>query len=282
MNYKFLIPLCLATSLVTGYPVAIAEPEPVAPMAAASESVWSRFSPPEGGFSILMPGTPEEASQNVGTEEEPLTLRGFRSIRENEAIYLVVYNDIPEEYISNPKKIKSEFDKIPQETAKGFKGRLVSQKNITLNGYKGKEFKVQASRGIIFRGRAYLANNRVYLIGVATAKERYLRRTIPGFLNSFQIGDSGGATQIGNTTGNSRPTISPETLNSQLQLAVCTQNWVGAITIVDRMLAVSTLEKEARSQLLAYRQRLQGFANSGTVVPTEALPSCSPSGQKKP
>jgi len=282
MNYKLLIPLCLATSLVTGYPVAIAEPEPIAPMAAASQSVWSRFSPPEGGFSILMPGTPEESQENVGTEEKPLILRGFKSIRENEGVYIVVYNDIPEEEMSNQKKLKAVLDSIPQEFAKAIKGRLISQKNITLNGYKGKEFKVQGSQGAIFRGRAYLTNNRVYLIGVATAKERYLRRTIPGFLNSFQIGDSRGTTQIGNTTANPRPTISPETLNSQLQLAVCTQNWVGAITIVDRMLAVSTLEKESRSQLLAYRQRLQGFASSGTVVPAEALPGCSPGGQKKP
>lgn len=280
MNYKFLIPLCLATSLVTGYPVAIAEPEPVAPMAAASESVWSRFSPPEGGFSILMPGTPEETNQNVGTDEEPAILRGFRSVRENEGMYLILYQDIPENV--NERKVKAVLNAFPEDFAKAVKGQLISQKNITLNTYKGKEFKIKGSRGVIFRGRVYVANNRMYLIGVATAKERYLRRTIPGFLNSFQIGDSGGATQVGNTTGNSRPTISPETLNSQLQLAVCTQNWVGAITIVDRMLAVSTLEKEARSQLLAYRQRLQGFASSGTVVPTEALPSCSPSGQKKP
>jgi hypothetical protein len=280
MNYKLLIPLCLATSLVTGYPVAIAEPEPVAPIAAASQSVWSRFSPPEGGFSILMPGTPEESNQNVGTEEEPVILRGFRSIRANEGMYLILYQDIPEN--ANERKVKAVLNAFPEYFAKAVKGQLISQKNITLNSYKGKEFKIKGSRGAIFRGRVYVADNRMYLIGVLTTKERYLRRTIPGFLNSFQIGDSAETRQVGNTTGNSRPTISPETLNSQLQLAVCTQNWVGAITIVDRMLAVSTLEKEFRSQLLAYRQRLQGFASSGTVVPTEALPGCSPSGQKKP
>jgi hypothetical protein len=219
----------------------------------------------------------------VGTEEKPSILRGFLSYRENDqAGYLVLYQDIPELSAVNQRNFKAILDSVPQEFAKGFKGKLVNQKNITLNGYKGKEFKLQGSQGVIFRFRAYLTNNRLYLIGVATTKERYLRRTIPGFLNSFQIGDSRGTTQVGNTTANPRPTISPETLNSQLQLAVCTQNWVGAITIVDRMLAVSTLEKESRSQLLAYRQRLQGFASSGTVVPAEALPGCSPGGQKKP
>ncbi|MEQ9551432.1 MAG: hypothetical protein RIM23_17700 [Coleofasciculus sp. G3-WIS-01] len=76
-------------------------------------------------------------------------------------------------------------------------------------------------------------------------------------------------------------TVSPprSILNAQLRQAVCTQNWSQAINVVNRMIGQTigqTDSQEVRQQLLDYKQKLQGFASSDSVVPASELPDCSP------
>ncbi|MEQ8962175.1 MAG: hypothetical protein RLP02_30325 [Coleofasciculus sp. C2-GNP5-27] len=102
---------------------------------------------------------------------------------------------------------------------------------------------------------------------INTEKEKYLP-------NSFRLAGGGtGTISPGDATGTvSRPAGN---LNAQLRQAVCTQNWSQAINVVNRMLGLIN-EQDVRQQLLDYRQKLQGFASSDSVVPASELPDCSP------
>ena len=64
--------------------------------------------------------------------------------------------------------------------------------------------------------------------------------------------------------------INTSNLNSRLQVAVCSQNWTGAIGIVDEM---RTVAPQSELSLIDYRERLSALV--GTEVPNQYMASCS-------
>ena len=63
----------------------------------------------------------------------------------------------------------------------------------------------------------------------------------------------------------SNPNI--QRLDAQLLQATCSQNWQGAIAIVDRALESAPANQTYRSQLRTYRTRLETLSNARTVIP---------------
>lgn len=70
-------------------------------------------------------------------------------------------------------------------------------------------------------------------------------------------------------------------LNTQLQQAVCTQDWNQAIAIVEQLIAAAPQQSQQRTQLEAYRSRLQTLSTSGANIPNWAE-SCSTGAQAVP
>jgi hypothetical protein len=54
-------------------------------------------------------------------------------------------------------------------------------------------------------------------------------------------------------------------LNTQLQTAVCQQDWARAIQVIDRMRAIAPDDR--RGELAAYRARLQAMLRTNTQIP---------------
>jgi hypothetical protein len=119
---------------------------------------------------------------------------------------------------------------------------------------------------VIGRGRLYLINKRMYVVMAITNKERYLTKSIEGFLNSFQLLNNSTA------TAPKKPTVAE--LNASLKQAVCSQNWSQSLRVIDQMLALEP-SAEARSQLLNYRSQIQNIVNSGSKIPPQLLPDCT-------
>lgn len=265
MNTKLLLPFLLTTLLVSDSLVPeIGHAEPPIQVA---QSIWKPFSSAAGNFTVLMPGTPSQEQDTVNTEFGSLNLNGFSVERPNEAIYWVAYFDLPGELsnrIQTSGQINEFLTAVVQGLSESLEGQLVNQQTISLNNYSGREFRIQHTEGVVGRYRVYLVNQRVYLLGVITSKENYLQKSIQGFFNSFRL--TGGA------TGTVTPP--PPDFNAQLQQAVCTQNWSQAMNVINRMIG-QTNSQDVRQQLLEYKQKLQGFANSDSVVPASELTDCS-------
>ncbi|MBE9130235.1 MULTISPECIES: hypothetical protein [unclassified Coleofasciculus] len=261
MNNKIFIPLAITTVLFGGYfgleNVQASQPIQIA------QSVWKPFSYTEGGFRILLPGTPDEQRRTIDTPRGGIPMRIFSVLRGNEALYGVAYADLPANGVPNSRNVNEFLRGEAASFAEGFGGRLLSQRTISLGGFPGREFRVQLSDGRIGIGKSYIVNERFYQVFVLTGQERNLTKTIEGFFKSFQL--------VGN--GNSPRNAPPEDLNAQLKQAFCSQNWSQAIKVIDRMLVVES-DAESRSQLMAYRQRLQGLASSESDVPSELLADC--------
>ena len=263
MNNKVLLPFLITTLLVGGYPrLEIAKAEQPIQIA---QSIWKPFSSPEGGFTVLMPGTPIQVQNTIDTQIGALNLNGFLVERPNEAVYIVGYVEFPGNILQSAGNSNEILEGFMQGVLNSSEDRLLNQQNINLTNYPGKDFKVQKSEGVTGRYRVYLVNQRLYFLAVETPKETYLQKSIQGFLDSFQLT---------NVSAGS-PSAPQEDLNAQLTQAVCSQNWSQAIKIIDRMIATSPSSGEVREQLINYRSRLQGFANSNAEIPREALADCA-------
>ena len=60
---------------------------------------------------------------------------------------------------------------------------------------------------------------------------------------------------------------STQRLDAQLLQATCSQNWQGAIAIVDRALESAPANQTYRSQLRTYRNRLESLSSARTTIP---------------
>lgn len=214
---------------------------------------------------MLMPGTPNQSQQTLQTKGGPIKVQLFQAFRPNQAGYVVGYSDLPANLIKTPRDVNDFFAGAIYGFTNSSKGKLLSQRNINLGSSPGREFKVQLSQGVIVKSRFYLVNRRrFYQVFVVTDKEQDLVKSIDGFLNSFKLAKNSSAS----------PKVPKENLNASLQKAVCAQNWAQAIKVIDRMRKVVG-DPNTQSQLVAYRQQLQGLANSKVPVPASVLTGCT-------
>jgi len=132
-----------------------------------------------------MPGNPIERKQPQSGEVKSIS---YSVEREGEAAYLVTYSDFPSELIlrTDPNQL---FDSGRDEALKRAKGTLVSERSVNLNGFPGRDLKIEAPQGLVIYNRIYLVNQRMYQIIVVSpeAKAKFLTKSIEGYLSSFKL-----------------------------------------------------------------------------------------------
>ena len=268
MNKNFLISCSLLTFLFTGY--SSLQSIQAKPTLLIAQSIWKVFSSQEGGFRVLMPGTPSQKLGTTKTKIGNFPTNTFSVIRENEAGYVVGYVDFPKNISLNSQNRNQYLTAIATGFAEGAGGRLVTQRNIRLSNLPGKEIRLQFEQGVIGRGRMVLDNKRLYVALAITDKESSLTKSIQGFLDSFQLVNRSASS---GKPAPRKPTI--DELNADLKKAVCGQNWPQALKVIDQMIAIAPTPED-RNQLVTYRSQLQGLANSGSKIPPTSLPGCTP------
>lgn len=176
-------------ALLIGAPLpALAETQAPAPLA---QSIWSRFSSPEGGFSVLFPGAPRKLQQKVQFAANQSTeMFMFLVERRQEATYAVAYNDYPITGGSLPPEVvRSALNSGRDSVLKSLGAQLVSEQEITLAGHSGREISLRRGNTFVGRIRMYLVGDRLYQVWVIVppAKEPFLTRSMQGFLDSFAL-----------------------------------------------------------------------------------------------
>ena len=185
------LPLALAL-LLSGYPML--NPVQATPAVRAPESIWKPFSSTPGRFTVLMPGKPRNLTVSVNTQDAGVVnVNMFLVERNQEAVtYGVAYTDFPDSYIQqlNQKKLTEHaFDTGRDYALRANRGSLQSERRISLGSYPGREIRYTKPGGKMVKVRMYLVNQRLYQAMVETTqqKERYLSKSIEGFLNSFSL-----------------------------------------------------------------------------------------------
>jgi hypothetical protein len=196
MTVKSLLPLIAAT-LVCGGSVLVEARQPKPPAAVVKPAVsqpvqpqWKLFTPPDGRFTILMPGNPNRETQYQKTYMGEINLEIFVAQPPKQQVaYVVTYNDFPYSYgeMSDPQTVLNNARDMALKTTKS---NLISQRNIrSSNNHPGKEIEYINSGGKITKSRMYVAQGRLYQVMAITTKkqQKTLAKTITGYLNSFQI-----------------------------------------------------------------------------------------------
>jgi hypothetical protein len=153
----------------------------------ASPSIWKPFTSAAGQFSVLFPGEPRTLKRATPYAKGQSTdLHVFYVERSQEATtYIVTYNDFSVGLDLSPDRLAEAFNKSRDRLVGTAK--LVSEREIDLTSFPGREFKFLRADGQVTRTRLYYARGRLYQVLVTTRRAQDLAKSIDGFFNSFQI-----------------------------------------------------------------------------------------------
>jgi len=195
MTIKSLLPLIAAT-FVCGGSILVEARQPKPPVAVKAtvtkpvQPQWKLYTPPDGRFTILMPGSPNRNTQSQKTYMGEINLEIFvAQPPKQEVAYIVAYNDFPYSYgeMADPQAVLNNARDMALKTTKS---NLISQRNIrSSNNHPGKEIEYVNSGGKITKSRMYVAEGTLYQVMAITTKkqQKTLAKTITGYLNSFHV-----------------------------------------------------------------------------------------------
>jgi hypothetical protein len=149
-------------------------------------ATWREFSSKEGRFSVLVPGTLSEQTQNLTTQAGAIDLHFF-VVEQDGFQYLVSYNDYPDAMVreANADKV---LDGARDGVVANVQGRLLNEAKVWLADYPGRELRIKIPEGRqAMRTRLYFVGNRLYQVGVLSAEDGAAAEEIGKFLNSFKL-----------------------------------------------------------------------------------------------
>jgi len=142
----------------------------------------AKFTSKEGAFSVTLPEEPKEKSQDISTKIGPTTLHTF-SVERNggTSFYMVGYSNYQTTLDST-----TSLENVISGQVESMKGKITSDKLITLDGYPGRSVTIEAE-GSIFFSSVYVAGNRLYQVMFGMPKGETMPADGKEFLDSFRI-----------------------------------------------------------------------------------------------
>jgi hypothetical protein len=157
-------------------------------------AAWQTFAPEGAGFSVSLPGQPEEPTQS-GRESGQLAAQ-FRSYRlaAGGLKYEVARTPpLPAQLVSQPGFMDKFFASAASNMTRSLlaenpniKFRLVSEQAISLDGYEGRELEF-AAEGHRAVARVFVVEGSVYALGVLGAKSEMTPDKVSRFLDSLAL-----------------------------------------------------------------------------------------------
>ncbi len=155
---------------------------------------WINVAPANAGFTILMPGKATEAAQPL--EGHPDLSNHLLTLETELGGYVVSYLEFPAD-VTDPDRIKLMLDRGREGGIASSGGELVSETEIKLGGYFGREWSMKLSGGMTAIARAYWVRRRLFqTVFVKSPKASDSAETIrmrqqaeTKFLNSFTLSD---------------------------------------------------------------------------------------------
>jgi hypothetical protein len=157
--------------------------------ASITSSSWQKFTPEGAGFSVMMPGLPDETSQDIGPTTAHLKAYRFKT---GETEYVVgVLLDFPAELLQNPDFRAKYFEVLPHMMMRSTdyasrNYRLSSQRNMSVNDHAGRQYRLD-SADYTCTMRVVLTERSIYIMSVESAKATLSPENVEKFLASFTL-----------------------------------------------------------------------------------------------
>jgi hypothetical protein len=175
----FTVSLLIAAALSANAPRKFSSPVVARPPSAAAPV---QFASKEGGFSVKLPEEPKTSSQDVDTDVGKVTMYAFTvETNSGNTAYMVLYSDFPT--IPDP---ANAIDRAINGQVTNFKGTIVTDKKVTLNGWPGRTVRIE-SADVIVLSSVYLAGNRLYQVMFLTGKGDTIPADALEFQSTFEI-----------------------------------------------------------------------------------------------
>ncbi len=147
------------------------------------------FKSEAGGFSVMTPTPLQEEAKTLETEAGKIDLHLFAGQLDDIA-YVIGYSDYPPE-AAPPGYAEKMLDGARNGSVGNTQGRLVSETNITLAGYPGRELVIETrgedSPPTIIKGRLFMVKNRLYQVTAVAPRGKAGDKVIDDFLQSFKL-----------------------------------------------------------------------------------------------
>ncbi|MCA1558386.1 MAG: hypothetical protein LC731_07600 [Acidobacteria bacterium] len=145
----------------------------------AQTQPWTKFSSPEGRFTVLMPLEPKMEEESKDTSVGRVVMRFFTAGSEK-GIFVVAYADY------SVCDAKRELDANRDSFLRGMKATLVSESDIKLQDNPGREIKAVRDN-LSIRSRIYLVGRRYYQIMAITPATLPANLEADKFFASFEL-----------------------------------------------------------------------------------------------
>ncbi len=135
------------------------------------------FSPANSGFTVAMPGTAKEQTTDGGGH--------IFSCDDGQNAYVVSYADFSDAK-QTPASVQRMLDGARNGQASNG-NRLLSEKKITYEGYPGRDLRLKTKGGNFMRLRIFMANGKLYQVGVVTDPDKSEVPAVDQFISSFHL-----------------------------------------------------------------------------------------------
>jgi len=153
---------------------------------------WISYKNTDYNFSVSIPEEPKAMSQEVPTQVGNLTMNMFMvDASTNESSSNLVYMIVHTQYPANPEKVdESDVQKMLDGSVDGavsnVQGKLVFQNKIELEGYPGRETKIEVQGAYMYMNM-YVKDDVLYAVQTICMAENDENEEIKKFLNSFKL-----------------------------------------------------------------------------------------------
>jgi hypothetical protein len=139
----------------------------------------------EGGFKVLMPGTPKTDKLDSESDFGKGVLH-MNSVQAGMAMYAANYCDFPAEI--KKAALKQVYDSSRDGAVANMEGKLATEKDIKLGEHSGREIQIEVAGGSrLFRARVFLVGQRLYQVVVFGTKESASSKDTDKFFDSFKL-----------------------------------------------------------------------------------------------
>jgi hypothetical protein len=147
---------------------------------------FKEFAPKGAGYSIQMPGEPKEQKHSVKTPVGTIDIIMYAVEPDPNASFVLAYSDYPDAALKGATD-DQRLDGARDGAAGNVKGKILSEKKITLGKYPGREVVIEIPTKGQLRSRMYMVDHRLYQVMVGGTKELTTSKDADKFLGSFKL-----------------------------------------------------------------------------------------------
>lgn len=147
---------------------------------------WVTYRPKDGGFEVAFPAKPLETTQLVKTGLGTLQVTMLMLEHKKEAAFVVSFSEFPEGAFAGGDDEKR-LNFARDGAVASAKGKLKSEKKITLGKHRGRELVIESDTKGTVRTRIYAVEKRLYQTMAVGSKMFVQGKDAERFLTSFKL-----------------------------------------------------------------------------------------------